>query len=50
VLRTGAPVAGVNLYNNGFSGGLIATVLYPILTGIFGKHLKGRDIEDRYQK
>lgn len=50
VLRTGAPVAGVNLYNNGFSGGLIATVLYPILTGIFGKYLKGRDIDDRYQK
>ncbi len=47
VLRTGAPVAGVNLYNNGFSGGLIATVLYPILTGIFGPRLKGRDIGDR---
>ena len=47
VLRTGAPVAGVNLYNNGFSGGLIATVLYPILTGIFGHRLKGRDVADR---
>lgn len=28
------PVAGVNLYNNGFSGGLVATVLYPILTSL----------------
>ncbi len=34
VLHTGGPVAGVNLYNNGYSGGLIATVLYPTLTAI----------------
>lgn len=32
VQRTGAPVCGLNLYNNGFTGGLIATVLYGILT------------------
>ena len=31
VLHTGGPVAGINLYNNGFSGGIIATVLYPLL-------------------
>ena len=24
-------MAGINLYNNGFSGGIIATVLYPLL-------------------
>ena len=34
VLQTSGPVAGLNLYNNGFSGGLIAIVLYPTLTAI----------------
>ncbi|MCI8304880.1 MAG: DUF1576 domain-containing protein [Lawsonibacter sp.] len=34
VLYTGSPVAGMNLYNNGFSGGLIAIVLYPLITDI----------------
>ena len=32
VLRAGTPVEGFNLYNNGFSGGLLAIVLYPIIT------------------
>lgn len=32
VLYTGSPVAGMNLYNNGFSGGLVAIVLYPVIT------------------
>lgn len=35
VLQTGGPVAGLNLYNNGFSGGLIAIVLYPTITAIW---------------
>lgn len=35
VLQAGSVLAGVNLYNNGFSGGLIATVLYPTITAIF---------------
>ena len=30
VLYAGSPVSGLNLYNNGFSGGLIAIVIYPI--------------------
>lgn len=34
VLYTGSPVAGMNLYNNGFSGGLVAIVLYPIIIAI----------------
>ena len=34
VLYTGSPVAGMNLYNNGFSGGLIAIVLYPTIIAI----------------
>ena len=32
VLRVGTPVEGINLYNNGFSGGLIAIVLFPLIT------------------
>lgn len=39
VLQTGGPVAGLNLYNNGFSGGLIAIVLYPVLTAVL-RHRK----------
>lgn len=31
VLYTGSPVAGMNLYNNGFSGGLVSIVLYAII-------------------
>lgn len=34
VLQAGLPLEGMNLYNNGFSGGLIAIVLYPILTSL----------------
>ncbi len=34
VRQTGGPVAGMNLYNNGFSGGLVAMVVYPLLTAI----------------
>lgn len=34
VLQAGLPLEGMNLYNNGFSGGLIAIVLYPIFTSL----------------
>ena len=34
VLYTGSPVAGMNLYNNGFSGGLVAIVLYPLIMDV----------------
>ena len=34
VLYTGAPVAGMNLYNNGFSGGLVAIVLFPLIMDV----------------
>ncbi len=34
VLHAGLPLSGMNLYNNGFSGGLVAIVLYPILTAM----------------
>ena len=39
VLYTGGPVAGMNLYNNGFSGGLIAIVLYPLVVAV-ARHRK----------
>ena len=39
VLYTGSPVAGMNLYNNGFSGGLIAIVLYPVIVAV-ARHRK----------
>ena len=39
VLQAGYVLAGVNLYNNGFSGGLIAIVLFPLITAIF-RHRK----------
>ena len=39
VLYTGSPVAGMNLYNNGFSGGLVAIVLYPAIMAI-ARHRK----------
>jgi len=32
-LRAGLTVEGLNLYNNGFSGGLIAITMYPIVMG-----------------
>ena len=34
VLEAGSVAEGVNLYNNGFSGGLLAIVLYPVISAI----------------
>ena len=52
VLQTGGPVAGLNLYNNGFSGGLIAIVLYPIITAV-ARHrrptLRDEDLYDLFE-
>lgn len=36
-LYAGSPLAGLNLYNNGFAAGLVATVMYPVLSR-FMKH------------
>lgn len=35
VQRTGGPVNALNLYNNGFSGGLVVIFLTPVLTALF---------------
>lgn len=34
VLSVGSPVSGLNLYNNGFSGGLLAIIMYPVIIDI----------------
>lgn len=39
VLQTAGPVSGLNLYNNGFSGGLIAIVVTPTAAAIFNHTL-----------
>jgi len=38
VLYAGSPLAGLNLYNNGFSAGIVATVLYPVLSTFLKHH------------
>lgn len=53
VLQTGGPVAGLNLYNNGFSGGLIAIVLYPTITAIWRHRrpvLRDEDYYDLFEE
>ena len=45
VLHAGTPVEGINLYNNGFSGGLLAIVLYPIISEPIRHHRPG--LQDR---
>lgn len=47
VLLAGSPVEGMNLYNNGFSGGLVAIVLYPIITAV-ARHRKPVLQDDDY--
>ena len=47
VLYTGSPVAGMNLYNNGFSGGLVAIVLYATIIAI-ARHRKPQIQDEDY--
>ncbi len=52
VLYTASPVAGMNLYNNGFSGGLVAIVLYPTIIAIARRRkpvLQERDFFDDFE-
>ena len=48
VLQAGLPLEGMNLYNNGFSGGLVAIVLYPILTSLVKRRRPVLVEEDLY--
>jgi len=50
VLYTGSPVAGMNLYNNGFSGGLVAIVLYPAIIAIARKRKPVLQEEDYFEQ
>ena len=50
VLQTGGPVAGLNLYNNGFSGGLIAIVLFPVISSISRRRRQLTEDEEYYQQ
>lgn len=50
VLYTGSPVAGMNLYNNGFSGGLIAIVLYPAIIAIARRRKPVLQEEDYFEQ
>ena len=49
VLHAGTPVEGINLYNNGFSGGLIAIVLYPIVTSAIRRRRPVLQDEDYFE-
>jgi hypothetical protein len=49
VLYSGAAIGGVNLYNNGFSGGLIALVLYPVLTELIHPRWFAHHDEEFYE-
>ena len=42
-----SPVAGMNLYNNGFSGGLVAIVLYPVIIAVV-RHRKPTLVDQDY--
>ena len=50
VLYTGSPVAGMNLYNNGFSGGLVAIVLYPAIIAIARRRKPMLQEEDYFEQ
>ena len=48
VLQSGLTAAGTNLYNNGFSGGLVTFVLYPLFTAILRRRRPQLQDEDYY--
>lgn len=48
VLHAGSALEGMNLYHNGFSGGLLTIVLYPILTAVVAHRKPTLQEEDYY--
>ena len=48
VLRAGVAAEGVNLYNNGFSAGILAIVLYGVLTPLVGRRRRNTWSEEDY--
>lgn len=49
VLQAGLPLEGMNLYHNGFSGGLVALVLYPVITSLYRHRRPMLQNEDLFQ-
>lgn len=49
VLQAGLPLEGMNLYNNGFSAGLVALVLYPVITALFHHRRPTLQNEDLFE-
>lgn len=52
VLQAGLPLEGMNLYNNGFSAGLVALVLYPVIISLFRHRrptLRDEDLFETYE-
>ena len=52
VLHAGLPLEGMNLYNNGFSGGLVSIALYPIITSLLRHRrpvLQNEDLFDIFE-
>lgn len=48
VQRAGVAAEGVNLYNNGFSAGILAIVIYGVLTPLIGRRRRNTWNEDDY--
>lgn len=52
VLHAGLPLEGMNLYNNGFSGGLVSIALYPVITSLLRHRrpvLQNEDLFDIFE-
>ena len=53
VLHAGLPLNGMNLYNNGFSGGLVSIALYPVITSLLRHRrpvLQDEDLFDIFEQ
>lgn len=46
VLEAGSVAEGINLYNNGFSGGLLAIVLYPVISTLVYRRKATLQVKD----
>ena len=50
VLNVGVLHSGVNLYNNGFSGGFVAAILVPVLEIVQMRHLLPKQLWEKFRK
>ena len=42
-LNVGILYSGVNLYNNGFAGGLVAVIMVPLIQSVMDKRARDKD-------